>query len=58
MSNSLGERDYDGNVLWSLGKILQDDRTVESYNIEEKGFVVCMVSKVISPIQYRLLDGN
>ncbi|KAK6353544.1 hypothetical protein TWF696_005507 [Orbilia brochopaga] len=27
------------------GKILQDAQTVGSYNIEEKGFVVCMVSK-------------
>jgi UV excision repair protein RAD23 len=27
------------------GKILQDDKTIESYNIQEKGFVVCMTQK-------------
>jgi hypothetical protein len=28
------------------GKVLQDDKTVASYNIEEKGFIVCMTQKV------------
>lgn len=35
--------------LMFLGKILQDINTVESYSIEEKGFIVCMISKVEDP---------
>ena len=31
--------------MWT-GKILQDDNTIESYKIEEKGFIVCMTQKV------------
>jgi len=41
------ERNFEGSTLKLIysGKILQDANTVGSYNIEEKGFVVCMTQK-------------
>ncbi|KAF2962909.1 hypothetical protein GQX73_g10669 [Xylaria multiplex] len=39
--------DFNSKLLKLIysGKILKDDEKVETYKIEEKGFVVCMVNK-------------
>ncbi|CAD6499747.1 BgTH12-03855 [Blumeria graminis f. sp. triticale] len=48
------EKGWDASTqkLIYSGKILQDANTVESYNIEERGFIVCMTAKpkAIPPI--------
>jgi UV excision repair protein RAD23 len=38
-------------MQWRTGKILKDEDTVETYKIEEKGFVVCVVNKVCGRAQ-------
>jgi len=45
------ERGWDAKLLKLIysGKILKDEDTVESYKIEEKGFVVCVVNKLKEP---------
>lgn len=40
----------------AIGKILKDEEKVETYKIEEKGFVVCMVNKVWIVSSMRVLN--
>jgi UV excision repair protein RAD23 len=41
-----------------LGKILTDDKTIDSCGIKEKDFLVLMVSKVISDISASIMSLN
>lgn len=43
-----------GKLTSDAGKILQDANSIESYSIEEKGFVVCMVSKVRATVRHTM----
>jgi hypothetical protein len=40
-----------------IGKILKDEDTVQSYKIEEKGFVVCVVNKVCQYVDHGMNLG-
>jgi hypothetical protein len=41
---------YLQTLIGEIGKILQDANTIESYSIEEKDFIVCMVSRVCATV--------
>lgn len=43
------------NIFCFLGKILDDEKTISEYKIEEKNFIVVMVTKVSTYLYMKVL---